>query len=211
MNYRTCLTCGRRPRPAFTNIVPAGGLEGLVANEVSWVTASNMPLADVCRTYSTAARGVDWLVFVNSILDLTPYGRQQDWEDSPPGWPQRPAYGEAALPAASWGRQVAFSPLGDTAVTGRPPRRDRGRSGPVGVCHGRPAGVGITVAEGGATVSTAAETARTAAATLIINHIPMLDSSVGFRQSGRAPAFCSVQRSAVAGPAGEARTIPNGR
>ena len=27
------------------------------------------------------------------ILDLAPYGRQQDWEDSPPGWPQRPTYG----------------------------------------------------------------------------------------------------------------------
>jgi len=45
------------------------------------------------RTYSTTARGVDRLVFVNSILDLTPYGRQEDWEDSPPGWPQHPTYG----------------------------------------------------------------------------------------------------------------------
>jgi len=48
---------------------------------------------DVYRTYSTTARGVDRLVFVNSVLDLVPYGRQQDWEDSPPGWPQRPTYG----------------------------------------------------------------------------------------------------------------------
>jgi predicted dithiol-disulfide oxidoreductase (DUF899 family) len=48
---------------------------------------------DVYRTYSTTARGVDRLVFVNSILDLTPYGRQEDWEDSPPGWPQHPTYG----------------------------------------------------------------------------------------------------------------------
>ena len=37
--------------------------------------------------------GVDRLVFVNNILDLTPYGRQEDWEDSPPGWPQHPTYG----------------------------------------------------------------------------------------------------------------------
>jgi predicted dithiol-disulfide oxidoreductase (DUF899 family) len=49
--------------------------------------------ADVYRTYCTAARGVDRLVFVNNILDLTPYGRQEDWEDSPPGWPQHPTYG----------------------------------------------------------------------------------------------------------------------
>ena len=48
---------------------------------------------DVYRTYGTTARGVDRLVFANSILDLTPFGRQEDWEDSPPGWPQHPTYG----------------------------------------------------------------------------------------------------------------------
>jgi predicted dithiol-disulfide oxidoreductase (DUF899 family) len=48
---------------------------------------------DVYLTYSTTARGVDRLLFSNNILDLTPYGRQEDWEDSPPGWPQRPTYG----------------------------------------------------------------------------------------------------------------------
>lgn len=26
------------------------------------------------------------------LLDLTPYGRQEDWEDSPDGWPQTPPY-----------------------------------------------------------------------------------------------------------------------
>jgi predicted dithiol-disulfide oxidoreductase (DUF899 family) len=48
---------------------------------------------DLYRTYSTTARGVDRLLFVNNILDLTPYGRQEDWEDSPPGWLQHPTYG----------------------------------------------------------------------------------------------------------------------
>ena len=48
---------------------------------------------DVYRTYSTTSRGVDRLVFYNSLMDLTPYGRQEDWEDSPPGWPQHPTYG----------------------------------------------------------------------------------------------------------------------
>jgi predicted dithiol-disulfide oxidoreductase (DUF899 family) len=47
----------------------------------------------VFRTYNTTARGVDRLLFVNSMLDLCPYGRQEDWEDSPEGWPQRPTYG----------------------------------------------------------------------------------------------------------------------
>ncbi|MFZ0181197.1 MAG: DUF899 family protein [Candidatus Dormiibacterota bacterium] len=48
---------------------------------------------EVYRTYSTTNRGVDRVLFVNNILDLTPYGRQEDWEDSPPGWPQHPTYG----------------------------------------------------------------------------------------------------------------------
>ena len=27
------------------------------------------------------------------LLDQTPYGRQEDWETSPKGWPQKPTYG----------------------------------------------------------------------------------------------------------------------
>ena len=48
---------------------------------------------EVYRTYGTTARGVDRILFPYNILDLTPYGRQEDWEDSPPGWPQHPTYG----------------------------------------------------------------------------------------------------------------------
>jgi predicted dithiol-disulfide oxidoreductase (DUF899 family) len=116
----------------FTNNVPITGLAGLNANGVSWVTISDMPLAqieaykqrngwtlpfvsshgttwsadcginggfmlsvflrdgeDVYRTYNTSLRGVDRLLFTNSLLDLMPYGRQEKWEDSPPGWPQQ--------------------------------------------------------------------------------------------------------------------------
>jgi hypothetical protein len=28
-----------------------------------------------------------------ATMEITPYGRQEDWEDSPSGWPQRPTYG----------------------------------------------------------------------------------------------------------------------
>jgi len=48
---------------------------------------------DVYRTYFTRDRGVEGLTYAYSLLDVTPYGRQEDWEDSPPGWPQRPTYG----------------------------------------------------------------------------------------------------------------------
>src|SRR5882762_1544277 len=48
---------------------------------------------DVFHTYSTYARGTESLTDAYSLLDVTPYGRQQDFEDSPPGWPQKPTYG----------------------------------------------------------------------------------------------------------------------
>ena len=48
---------------------------------------------DVYHTYSTYARGTESLTDVFRLLDMTPYGRQQDFEDSPTGWPQRPTYG----------------------------------------------------------------------------------------------------------------------
>ena len=48
---------------------------------------------DIFHTYSTYKRGCESLSDVYRLLDLTPYGRQEDWEDSPSGWPQRPTYG----------------------------------------------------------------------------------------------------------------------
>jgi len=48
---------------------------------------------EVFRTYSTGGRGVDRVMFVPNILDLAVWGRQEDWEDSPAGWPQHPTYG----------------------------------------------------------------------------------------------------------------------
>ncbi|MBD1870947.1 DUF899 domain-containing protein [Leptolyngbya sp. FACHB-671] len=48
---------------------------------------------DVFHTYSTYGRGVESLTDSYSLLDMTPYGRQEDFEDSPPGWPQQPTYG----------------------------------------------------------------------------------------------------------------------
>ena len=48
---------------------------------------------DVFHTYSAYARGTEALTDARALLDMTPYGRQQDFEDSPRGWPQRPTYG----------------------------------------------------------------------------------------------------------------------
>lgn len=120
---------------AFTDNIPAFAPRELAERGVSWLTVSNMPLAqietykqrkgwtlpfvssrgttfaadcgadyfmlslflrdgdEIYRTYNTTSRGVDRLLFVHDLLDLAPYGRQEDWENSPEGWPQHPTYG----------------------------------------------------------------------------------------------------------------------
>ena len=46
------------------------------------------------------------VAFVTSLLDLTVYGRQEPWEDSPPGRPRQPPPNTIDLgkEAASFGR-----------------------------------------------------------------------------------------------------------
>lgn len=48
---------------------------------------------DIFHTYSSYARGCENLTNAYALLDVTPWGRQEDFEDSPAGWPQRPTYG----------------------------------------------------------------------------------------------------------------------
>jgi predicted dithiol-disulfide oxidoreductase (DUF899 family) len=47
---------------------------------------------EIFRTYETRGRGVEALGSLWTFLDLTPLGRQEEWEDSPPGYPQTPPY-----------------------------------------------------------------------------------------------------------------------
>jgi predicted dithiol-disulfide oxidoreductase (DUF899 family) len=47
---------------------------------------------EVFRTYFTTHRGVEALGSVWTFLDLTPLGRQEEWEDSPEGYPQTKPY-----------------------------------------------------------------------------------------------------------------------
>lgn len=44
-------------------------------------------------TYRTQRRGTEAILSTAAIWDRTIYGRQQDFEDSPDGWPQEPTYG----------------------------------------------------------------------------------------------------------------------
>jgi Bacterial protein of unknown function (DUF899) len=74
----------------------------------------------VFETYWTTGRGVETMGYSYALMDLTVYGRQESWEDSPPGWPQqagmRTTSGEpdwsavpddGGRPIAQWLRLVA--------------------------------------------------------------------------------------------------------
>jgi predicted dithiol-disulfide oxidoreductase (DUF899 family) len=43
----------------------------------------------VFETYWTTRRGVEAMDYSLALMDLTVYGRQEPWEDSPPDWPQQ--------------------------------------------------------------------------------------------------------------------------
>jgi predicted dithiol-disulfide oxidoreductase (DUF899 family) len=57
----------------------------------------------VYRTYNTQGRGTEQLSYVFPLLDVLPYGRQEEWQDSPDGWPQSPTY-------SRWPAPQSFAP-----------------------------------------------------------------------------------------------------
>jgi predicted dithiol-disulfide oxidoreductase (DUF899 family) len=63
----------------------------------------------VFETYWTNGRGVEAMDNSYSLMDLTVYGRQEKWEDSPAGWPQqwevnRQIWRTNGRPTAQWSR-----------------------------------------------------------------------------------------------------------
>ncbi len=46
----------------------------------------------VYRTWHTNGRGTEQLSHTFAFVDVLPYGRQEVWQDSPPGWPQSDTY-----------------------------------------------------------------------------------------------------------------------
>ena len=81
----------------------------------------------VFETYWTTARGVEVMDNNYHLLDLTVYGRQEKWEDSPPGWPQQCTYTRTSSGSPTWepvwpgGRPIA-----------QWPRLEAGRSDDIG-------------------------------------------------------------------------------
>jgi predicted dithiol-disulfide oxidoreductase (DUF899 family) len=64
--------------------------------------------SNVFETYWTTRRGVEAMDNSYRLLDLTVYGRQEQWEDSPPGWPKGLTGKELmrvnGRPTAQWAR-----------------------------------------------------------------------------------------------------------
>lgn len=89
----------------------------------------------VFETYWTTIRGVEAMDNNYRLLDLTVYGRQEKWEDSPAGWPQRNIMDNLSAdgrPIAQWSRLKAgysddLAPLrADPRVSDRSPSRAKG-------------------------------------------------------------------------------------
>jgi predicted dithiol-disulfide oxidoreductase (DUF899 family) len=55
-------------------------------------------------TYSTTGRGVERMNPSLGLLDMTPYGRREAWEDNPEGWPPAP---DAGAPVGGHGEPIS--------------------------------------------------------------------------------------------------------
>ena len=72
--------------------------------------------SEVFETYWTTRRGVEAMDNSYRLLDLTVFGRQEPWEDSPPGWPQKCTFSRTKTGPPSWqpewpgGRPIAQWP-----------------------------------------------------------------------------------------------------
>jgi predicted dithiol-disulfide oxidoreductase (DUF899 family) len=80
----------------------------------------------VFETYWSSGRAAEALAPAYGLLDMTVYGRQENWEDSPPGWPQPFAtsgeqFRANGRPTAQWSRLAAghSDNLGPTAPPSR--------------------------------------------------------------------------------------------
>ena len=113
MNQRTCPRpwTGLPSRPNWTR------LDTLLAGREIGLFHLVCYLRDgdrVFETYWTTRRGAEAMDNNYALMDLTVHGRQEPWEDSPPGW---------RLTAAGNGPAATFGPAAAYGSTGPPPTR----------------------------------------------------------------------------------------
>jgi predicted dithiol-disulfide oxidoreductase (DUF899 family) len=93
--------------------VQGAAADTLLAGRTGFLLACYLRDGDrVFETYWTSGRGVEVMAPTYGLLDMTVYGRQETWENSPPGWPQRwdtsgEQYRSHGRPTAQWPRLQA--------------------------------------------------------------------------------------------------------
>jgi predicted dithiol-disulfide oxidoreductase (DUF899 family) len=99
----------------------AGVAEPAIAGEMGNMVCFLRDGDRVFLTYRTTGRGNEPFAPVFGLLDLTPYGRGESWQDTPEGWPEGnrpcwywrcdenlvPTFGPTGRPAPQWTRPGA--------------------------------------------------------------------------------------------------------
>lgn len=94
--------------------VPAASVDALIAGRHFGMKVCYLRDGDrVFETYWTTGRGCEVMGNSYGMLDMTVYGRQEPWEDSPEGWPQPfegrngQAFRRDGRPISHWPRLAA--------------------------------------------------------------------------------------------------------
>ena len=80
------------------------GVEAPVGTEEGRITSYLRDGDRVFRTYTTTGRGNEPVNPSLSLLDMTPYGRREGWQDNPEGWPAAP---DAGAPVGGHGAPIS--------------------------------------------------------------------------------------------------------
>ncbi|MDT0308610.1 DUF899 family protein [Streptomyces sp. DSM 44917] len=97
------------------------GVEGPAGGEMGYLTCYLREGDRAFLTYATTGRGTERVNGSMGLLDMTPYGRGEAWEDKPEGWPEghhpcwtwrtdaqgTPTWGPTSRPVPQWTRPGA--------------------------------------------------------------------------------------------------------
>jgi hypothetical protein len=111
------------------------GVEAPIATEEGHIVCYLRDGDRAFLTYSTTGRGNEPADGSLGLLDMTPYGRREGWEDVPEGWPEAPQVG---APVGGHGAPICWywrsgaDGVGAWGPTSRPvPQWTRPGAGPV--------------------------------------------------------------------------------
>ena len=80
------------------------GVETPVGGSMGSITCFLRDRDRVFLTYSTTGRGNEPVNGSLGLLDMTPYGRREAWEDNPESWPEAP---QADSPVGGHGQPIS--------------------------------------------------------------------------------------------------------